>query len=44
MDLDENSDAPIDVEDESLGQAIDESTIAEILMLLEIFLMKKRKR
>ena len=42
MDLEESSDTAINVEDESLGQAFDESTIVYITMLLVLLLMKKR--
>ena len=42
MDLEESSDTAIDVEDESLGQVFDESTIVYITMLLVLLLMKKR--
>ena len=42
MDLEESSDTAIDVEEESLVQAFDESTIVYITILLVLLLMKKR--
>ena len=42
MDLEESSDIAIDVEDESLEQAFDESTIVYITKLLVLLLLKKR--
>ena len=40
--LEESSDIAIDVEDESLGQAFDESTIVYITMMLVLLLNMKR--